>query len=338
MSTLPLRPEVVYRPETAVFWVWVGAVVIGAWMLLTGNGQAFAETRQAHQALAPLWLAFMVFLVWLMRRFDPFRAAVRYPQMLWAGTALGGTIAMAMAVSGNTSLEQFWASLLDPQTLSQWAPALTAPFVEEAAKLVCAAVILVLCAPVCTRISHALLVGMFVGFGFDVVEDLSYATVGALTSLDSDVSGALGQLIVRALTSVPSHWAFTSLTTVGLLLLLPSLSNPDGWTARRRTLMAVGLLIAGPLMHFVWNAPVPDEAVFTLAKFVFNLALFLTVTVLLLRAERRWVVAHSDKAIRAGFPADLVESLPTRRSRRRMSGRRQDVRRLQRAALDAIQA
>jgi RsiW-degrading membrane proteinase PrsW (M82 family) len=330
-----MRPEVVYRPYTAVFWVWLGAVTIGTWLLLAGSGAGFAETRQTHAALAPFWLGFMAFLVWVMTRFDPFRAAVRYPQMLLAGTALGGTVAVAMAVSGNTALEQFWASVLDPVTLSQWAPALTAPFVEEAAKLSCAAVILVLCAAVCTRISHALLVGMFVGFGFDVMEDLSYATMGALTSLDSDLSGAGEQMYTRIATSVPSHWAFTALTAVGLLLVLPTYRNPGGWSRTRRIVTAALLLAAGPLMHFVWNAPVPDD---TLLKMGFNLALLLTITTLLLREERRWVMAHGDKAIRAGFTPELVASLPTWRSRRRMPGKRRDVRRRQRAALAAIQA
>lgn len=335
MTALPMRPEVVYRPYNAVFWVWIGAMVLGTWRLLSGSGAAFAETSQTHIALAPVWIAFMALLVWVMTRFDPFRAAVRYPQMLLAGAALGGTVALAMAASANTTLEQVWASVLDPVTLSRWAPALTAPFVEEAAKLSCAAVILVLCASVCTRISHALLVGMFVGFGFDMLEDLTYATTGALASLDSDLIGAGEQMYTRIATSVPSHWAFTALTTVGLLLLLPTFSNPSGWSRTRRIVTAALLLAAGPLMHFVWNAPVPDG---TLLKMGFNLALLLTVTTLLLREERRWVMAHGDKAIRAGFTPELVASLPTRRSRRRVPGKRRDVRRRQRAALAAIQA
>lgn len=338
MSSLPLRPEVVYRPYSAVYWVWVGALVIGTWLLLAGSGAAFAETRQTHVALGPIWVAFMVFLVWVMTRFDPFRAAVRYPQMLLAGTALGGTVAVAMAASTNSTLEQVWASVLDPVTLSRWAPALTAPLVEESAKLSCAAVIVVLCAAVCTRISHALLVGMFVGFGFDVMEDLTYATRGALTSLDSDLAGAAGQLVVRTVTSIPSHWAFTGLTTVGLLVLLPTYSNPGHWSRIRRLLTATGLLLAGPLMHFVWNAPAPESGAVMIAKMTFNLVFFLTVAVLLLREERRWVISHSDKAIRAGFAPDLVASLPRWRTRRRIPGRRKDVRRRQRAALAAIQA
>ncbi|MGE2732135.1 PrsW family glutamic-type intramembrane protease [Mycolicibacterium vaccae] len=333
-ATLPMRPEVVYRPESAVFWVWLGAVLIGAADLVSGSGGAFVETRQAHLVLAPIWVAFMVFLVWVMTRFDPFRAAVRYPQMLAAAAALGATMAVALAGSGNTSLERVWATVLDPVTLSRWGDALTAPLIEEAAKLSCAAVILVLCAAVCTRVSHALLVGMFVGFGFDIAEDLTYVTMGALTSLDSDLAGASLQTLGRIVTSIPSHWAFTALTTAGLLLLLPTFSNPDGWSRGRRVGTAVALLAAGPLMHFVWNSPLDA----TIAKVAFNLTLLLTATILLLRQERRWVIRHSDKAIRAGFDPELVASLPTWRGRRRVEGKRRDVRRRQRAALDAIQA
>ncbi|MGE2834072.1 PrsW family intramembrane metalloprotease [Mycobacterium sp. SMC-4] len=338
MSTLPVRPEVVYRPQSAVFWVWAGAVLLGLAMYISGSGWGLVETRQAHFVLAPLWCGFMIFLVWLMTRFDPFRAAVRYPQMLAAGTALGATIALAMAVSGNASLERAWATVLDPVTLARWAPALTAPLVEESAKLACAAVILVLCASVCTRISQALLVGMFVGFGFDIMEDLSYAVVAALDSLDSDLAGASLQTAVRFVTSIPSHWSFTALTSAGLMLLLPSFSNPDGWSRMRRVGTAAALMAAGPLMHFVWNAPLPGIAGSELVKMAFNIAVFLTVALLLLRQERRWVIAHSDKAIRAGFSPELVASLPTWRSRRKFPGKRKQVRRQQRAALAAIQA
>ncbi|MGV0849342.1 PrsW family glutamic-type intramembrane protease [Mycolicibacterium phlei] len=347
------RPAVVYRPESAVFWVYVAAVALGTLSLLSADGTVIHESLSAQIALAPVWLAFIAFLVWLMLRFDPYRSMRRYPQILVAATALGGTAAVAMAMEGNAALGDVWARVLRPDVLAEWQAALTAPFIEESAKAACAAVVLVLCGAVCTRIAHALLVGMFVGFGFDVVEDLAYASGEALDSLDSDVVGAGANLVVRILTAVPAHWAFTSLTSVAVLLLLPTFADRTAWPRRRRWATAAGLVAAAWFMHFAWDAPNPDgpaALAALLGKVLLNLTVFLVPALLLLRTERSWVATQIDEAKRSGTLtdyADVLDSLPTRRTRRalrrharRTGGRAatKAVRARQNAALDAIQA
>lgn len=293
IETATMRRPVLYRPESAVFWLFVVALVVGTVLLLADLGAVVNETLDAHATLAPLWLAFIAFMVWLMLRFDAYRAARAYPPMLVAGAALGGTVAIVMSIRGNRALEQLWALVIPPETLGRWSAALTAPIIEEAAKAACAAVVLVLCASVCTRPSHALLVGMFTGFGFDVVEDLSYATNEAIASLDSDLSGAGSQLFIRAVTAFPAHWSYTSLVTVGILLFLPWFANPADWSPVRRRLIAVGLLASGPVMHFIWNSPPPESPggplMAMVVKILINLAVFLIIAVALVRTERRWV-------------------------------------------------
>lgn len=338
----PERRAVLYRPESAVFWVFIAALVVGGVLLVADEGAALSETLDAQLRLAPFWLAFFAFMVWLMLRFDPYRSVRAYPQVLVAGTALGGTAALAMSMYGNTALARLWGLILDPETLSRWSAALTAPLVEEASKATCATLLLVLCASAFHRISHALLLGMFTGFGFDVMEDLSYATREAINSLDSDLTGATGQFVIRTFTAVPAHWAYTSLVTVGVLMFLPSFGNPQDWSRGRRAAVGAGLILAGPLMHFVWNSPSPvdggGEALVLLAKVAFNLALFVTIALALIRDERRWVstriAAHAD--VLAGVDTDVLGSLPTRRGRRGL--RRQARRSGGRAAAKAVRA
>ncbi|AKS33887.1 PrsW family intramembrane metalloprotease [Mycolicibacterium goodii] len=346
------RPAVLYRPESAVFWVFVIALVSGSFALLNQEGSAFHETLAANLALAPFWLAFMAFMVWLLLRFDPFRAMRPYPQVLVAGVALGATVAVPMAITGNTSLAALWGLVFDPDVLASWSPSLCAPIIEESAKLMCALVLLMLCASVLTRIAHALLVGMFVGLGFDLMEDLGYASGSAIQSLDSDIAGAGSSLLVRAFTAVPAHWSYTSLTAVGALLLLPSFAGRDQWAARGRVPAAVGLLLAGPLMHFVWDAPLPDDydGPLTLVKLVGSLVFYLVIVFALLPFERRWVLARiaegRDNRWQADVSADVLDSLPARRRRRalrrqaRQAGGRKAARAVgaqQDAALDLIQ-
>lgn len=349
--TTAARTPVIYRPESAVFWVYVAALGAGIYLLVVGNGAAMYATLDAQLVLGPIWMLFVAALVWLMFRFDPMRSVRRVPQGLLAGTALGATTAVVMAMNGNTALQNVLGRFLNPDTLTRWSAALTAPLIEEASKATCAAVVLVLGRVVFHRISHALMVGMFVGLGFDVVEDLTYATMGALNSLDSDVSGASGDLILRILTAIPSHWAFASLSAVGVLLLLPSFSERAVWPRHRRILVAVALFLSAWFMHFLWDAPGPDGpagAGVALLKVVVNLAIFLGWALWLLRFERRWL-AERIAALPAGVSAspELLASLGTRRRQRRLqrharrTGGRpaaRAVRREQRAVLDEIQS
>ncbi len=340
------RVPVVYRPESAVFWLFVVTLALSTYALLRDYGGAISMTMDAQIALSPIWIGFIAGLLWLIFAFDPYRSVRRYPQGLLAGTALGGTAALVMAMNGNEALGGVWSRYLSPEIMAEWEPALTAPFVEEAAKAMCVAVILVLCSAVFHRISHALLVGMFVGFGFDIVEDLTYATREAIYSLDSDIAGAGPNLIQRVLTAVPAHWAYTALAAVGVLLLLPTCSGVPAWSHTRRVLLALPLLAAASFMHFVWDAPSGS----LLVKFVVNLLVFLVPVWWLLRFERRWVTdriatGRADGTF-AAIPADILDALPRRRTRRRLrrqagrtGGRRakKAMRRAQNDALDMVQ-
>lgn len=348
-----VRAPVIYHPRSAVFWVYVAAVALGSTVLLAQEGAAIRETLAANLRLSPLWVGFVAFMVWLMLRFDPFRAMRPYPQALVAGMTIGATTAVSMSILGNTALGSLWSLVLPRDVLARWQSALTAPLIEESAKALCAAVVLALGAGLFTRISHALLIGMFTGFGFDLSEDLGYATRNAITNLDSDVAGAGQQLALRIFTAMPSHWSYTSLTVVGLFILTPWFARNLDWSPGRRVAIGAGLLMFGPLLHFMWNSPLPDAelaGLLLLVKLILGLAIYLAIIFWLLRHERKWVVSRVDDGRRLGWLADIdrriLSSLPTRNSRRALqrSARRSGGRPAadsvavgQRNALDRIQ-
>ncbi|KMO73504.1 PrsW family intramembrane metalloprotease [Mycolicibacterium obuense] len=346
-STLRVRPPL-YQPDSAVFWLFVTLLTASTIELVVHDGPSIAETINAEAALSGLWLAFTAFLVWLLLRFDPFRSVRAYPQVLAAGCALGGTVAIGMAREGNATLSTMWSRVLPPDIASAWDAALCAPFVEETAKAFCAAVILVLASSVFNRISHALLLGMFVGLGFGIIEDLEYNVDEAISSLDSDIAGALISLALRALTAVPAHWAYTALATVGVLLLLPTFAQRQTWSVGRRIITAVALISAAMFMHFFWDSPLLGGLglVSMVVKMGVNLAIFLAAVFLLLRSERAWIRSTIRTRTDVSYPRELVNSLPTLRQRRayrraqrkehgRAAGRA--ARRDQKAALDALQ-
>ncbi|MGW0158759.1 PrsW family glutamic-type intramembrane protease [Mycobacterium sp. NPDC003323] len=140
------------------------------------------------------------------------------------------------------------------------------------------------------------------------MEDLTYATREAIYSLDSDLAGAGPNLVLRVLTAVPAHWAYTALAAVGVLLLLPTFSGPPAWSYARRMGVALSLMAAASFMHFVWDAPAPDDRgwVFLLGKLAINLAVFLIPVALLLRFEHRWVADRMPPAA----PTDTSRRYP----------------------------
>lgn len=175
---------------------------------------------------------------------------------------------------------------------------------------------------------------MFTGFGFDVVEDLTYASNEALTSLDSDISGAGTQLVLRTITAFPAHWSCTALVAVGVLFLLPWFANPEGWSDRRRVLYGLGLIAAGPVIHFIWNSPPPPSPagmlLAMLLKILVNLTIFLLLARWIIRTEKRWCAARVDE-FRGDFPPAVLESVAGRKRRSDRHARRELLDRIQRA-------
>ncbi|MGB3484992.1 MAG: PrsW family intramembrane metalloprotease [Mycobacterium sp.] len=347
----PDNTSPIYRPKSAVFWLYGLTLVIGVLTLSSDRGSAIGATFATQIELWWLWGAFVVLLLWLMFQFDPYRSGRAYPQILIAGMALGGTIAITMAGMGNGAMDGIWSRWLDPETMAAWSAALSAPLIEEASKAMCALVVLVLCAPVFNRLSQAMMLGMFVGFGFDLTEDLDYAANDALGSLDSDYAAVHDELLIRFLTAVPAHWAYTALATMGVMVLLPWFHKRGQWSWPKRLLLAFSLMASAWLMHFLWDAPnfVDSDNLAILIKVVLNVVIFFVPVLLLMRHERDWVherIEAGRTTFLADFDAALLDSLLTRRGRRalRRTARStggwaaaKTVRRRQRRALDVIQ-
>ncbi|WP_163268850.1 PrsW family intramembrane metalloprotease [Chelativorans alearense] len=352
-------PALIYRPYSAVFWVYLVAIAIGLIGVFMAFGSAIQITLHTNLLLIPVWAVFVFVLARIILLFDPFRAVRQVPQVLVAAAVLGGTAALFMALQGNGAMETIISWLFGADFASDWSAALSAPIIEEASKATCAAVILVLCWDRMNRIAHALMVGMFVGLGFDIVEDLTYEVQSALGDPDSDLAGAVPTLIIRILTGFPSHWSYTALTSVGVLLLLPSFAGRREWKALHRWATAIALFVSAWLMHFVWDSPTPEFVAndsklgfaLLLFKVLVNLMIFLAAVLLLLRYERQWFVGrlaelHTSDGVLSKFDPEILNSLETGRKRRRLRrmARRtggwaaaRAIARRQRHALDLVQ-
>ncbi|HEY5845070.1 MAG TPA: PrsW family glutamic-type intramembrane protease [Mycobacterium sp.] len=343
------------QPRRAAFWVFVVLLLFGGTAVLADEYHGFAVTATAHLTLLPVWLLFAAASVRLILLFDPFRSMRRHWTILIAAAALGATWANAMAIYGNARAGRWFGQVLGltPSAEARWQAAFVAPLVEEVAKAVCVAVVLALSAPVLNRIAHAMMIGMFTGFGFLMAENLNLATISGLDDPHSSRHGIVQSMSYRLPTILSSHWCYTGLTAVALLLLMPWFAERANWSRRRRLGTASALVIAALLMHGLWNLPQPEWmglAVADAAKIAVNTVILLTATLPLLRVERRRVrseVSAQRRVALAGFDQAVLDSLPTYRQRSalRLRGLRESglsathsVRGAQCRALDTIQA
>lgn len=170
-----------------------------------------------------------------------------YPKNLLIVSILSGfAIAGWMSSVGNDLLSQILSYLFKDQTVfSEWEAALTAPFVEEPLKLVAAFFALYFFKKQSSQ--AALLAGGGAGLGFQLSEDLSYASISVLDTPET----AIADTFARLVGSLSSHWMMTALFTVGSVWILTRQSKH----CQRKGAM---LLLLTVTFHFIWNSPYAD--------------------------------------------------------------------------------
>ena len=128
-----------------------------------------------------------------------------------------------------------------------WGAALAAPVNEELAKGAGVLLLLTLAPRLVRSPFDGLILGAFVGLGFQISEDISYAFIGAANAF-GDVGAAQETIVVRTLASIPSHWMYTGVFGAGLIWFI---GRPD---VPARKGLGAGLMLTAMLMHGLWNA------------------------------------------------------------------------------------
>ena len=236
------------QPHNACFWVYLALVASGLWYVVT----AVASTRGAFDdaystAIITSGLfcaAFLAFLHWTDRW-------ERTPASLALAAFVGGGVAapFAIAIVGNGAIMSLYTKGFGQAWATDWQAGLTAPFVEETSK---AAVFILLMglAPVVIRTAaDGLIVGAYVGLGFQILEDVFYAQNAAFAQFGANQSEAVLQIFVlRAITGIPSHALYTALFGCGLIYVLGTPAQP------RRVGRGLLLIAAAVVAHGVWDS------------------------------------------------------------------------------------
>ena len=124
----------------------------------------------------------------------------RTPPSLALAAFIGGGVAapFAIAITGNGAIMSIYEKLFGQAWATDWQAGLTAPFVEETSK---GAIVLLLMglAPVVIRtVSDGLIVGAYVGLGFQILEDVFYAQNAAFEQFGANQSDAVLHIFVAA--------------------------------------------------------------------------------------------------------------------------------------------
>lgn len=184
---------------------------------------------------------------WPLSRSALWRPAGAWPLLALAWGALGSFTFILVAGESMTTIA----------TAVGWEAAeasLAGAWPEEVGKSLGIALILLALPRLWSRPWDGLLVGIFVGLGFELIETVQYGAAGALDDANSDVDGLLFMWFVRAVAGPGLHVFFSAVAGlgVGMALLHPRLTTPARWT------LGLGGPFAAFLMHFLWNYSWPS--------------------------------------------------------------------------------
>ncbi len=236
------------QPHNACFWVYLAFVASGAWYVVNAvasSGGAFDQAYATAVVTSGLFCA--AFLAFLHHADRWERTPGSLALTAFLGGGLGSTF--AIAIVGNAALSSLYTKAFGQAWAVDWQAGLTAPFVEETAKGAVFVLLLGL-APVTIRTAaDGLIVGAYVGLGFQILEDIVYAQNSAFAAFGAHQADAvLSLFVLRAITGIPSHALYTALFAAGVIYALGTPAQP------RRLARGILLMLAAIAIHGVWDS------------------------------------------------------------------------------------
>jgi RsiW-degrading membrane proteinase PrsW (M82 family) len=236
------------QPHNACFWVYLALLGSGLWFVFTTVQSTASTYAQAYTASLLAGAAFTAVFLGFLHHADRWE---RTPgNLALAAFLIGGFGAtFAIAITGNAAMMSLYAKLLGQPFAQDWQAGLTAPFVEESSKAICFLLLMGLAPVVIRTVSDGLIVGAYVGLGFQVLEDLLYGQNAAAAQFGANQTDAvLGTFALRALTGISSHALYTALFAAGLIYALGTPAQP------RRLGRGIALMASAVLIHGVWDS------------------------------------------------------------------------------------
>ena len=237
-----------YQPRNCAFWGYLALVGIGALVFMATLATEYDAYAPAIGLAVTSFAIYAALFWWFAQHVDRYAklpAKLMVVAFLWGAFAATGV----MAANANDALLALYAKTLGQVWALNWGAGLSAPFTEEWAKG-SGLLLLIALAPRLVRTAFdGLILGAFIGLGFQIIEDISYAMTSAGTQFGANQIGAsIGTIILRMVSGVAAHILYSAIFCAGLVYLL-------GRPAEPRKIWRGLLLIAIPmLLHGAWDS------------------------------------------------------------------------------------
>jgi RsiW-degrading membrane proteinase PrsW (M82 family) len=315
------------QPRNLCLWVYLLVVVLGAaqlYRLAAPTAEVFAPANLAAVGSSGVFcLLFLLFL----HHADRYE---RTPAALAVAAFVGGGIGApwAMALTGNAAMMDIYAKVFGQAWATDWKAGLTAPFVEETAKGAIFVLLLGLAATAIRTVYDGLIVGAYVGLGFQVLEDMLYGQNSAVEHFGVDqVDSVLHTFVLRSAAGVASHAMYTAIFAAGLIYLVGTPAQP------RRVGRGLTLVLAAMVVHGTWDS-MPALAD---GNGVVTSALMLVITaasIVALLLALRWGSGRERGYLRDVLAPEVTNGTLTDLELRALTGARSHRRRDRRAAVE----
>jgi protease PrsW len=237
-----------YQPRNFAFWGYLLLVGIGVLAYAATLAREYDAYGEAIGLAVTSFGIYAALFWWFTQYIDHYAklpAKLMVVAFLWGGFAATG----AMAANANDAILALYAKTFGQAWALNWGAGLAAPFTEEPAKG-SGLLLLIALAPRQVRTAFdGFILGAFIGLGFQIVEDISYAMTSAGTQFGANQIGAsIGTIILRMVSGVAAHILYSAIFCAGLVYLL-------GRPAEPRKVGRGLLLVAIPmLLHGTWDS------------------------------------------------------------------------------------
>ena len=303
------------QPRNACLWVFAALVASGLLYVVTSVGAtngAFNEAYAVGVVSTGLFAAAFLAFLHYADRFE--RTPARLAVTAFLGGGFGATF--AISIHGNGAVGSLYEKAFGAVWAKDWNAALSAPFVEESAKAIIFLLLLGLAPRVIRTASDGLIVGAYVGLGFQIIEDMFYAQNAAFAQFGAHQSEAvLHVFTVRAVTGITSHAMYAALVCAGLVYLIGTRAQP------RRAGRGLALVLAGVLVHLFWDATtaIAGPAVGVVIAVVTTVS-----SLLVLRIAIRWAGAREREFMHDILAPEVENGTITQAEYDALVGHRED--------------
>jgi RsiW-degrading membrane proteinase PrsW (M82 family) len=237
-----------YQPRNFAFWGYLVLVGTGMFVFASSITLKYDAYGQAIALAVTSFAIYAALFWWFTQHIDHYAklpAKLMVVAFLWGGFAA----TWVMAANANDSILALYAKSFGQSWALNWGAGLSAPLTEETAKG-SGLLLLIALAPRQVRTAFdGLILGAFIGLGFQIIEDIAYAMTSASSQFGANQIGAsIDTIFLRMVSGVAAHIVYSAIFCAGLIYLL-------GRPAEPRRVGRGLLLVATPiLLHGTWDS------------------------------------------------------------------------------------